>query len=275
MFRHVFRLWLSVLLLSCVGSAQQTNTQTPQGPGLQTAAPERRYEPPSPTATPAELEKRGDDFREVRAYADAIDYYRAALSNQHDKTTQAVLYNKIGIAELQQFRPKDAQKDFERALKRNHKYSEALNNLGAAFYMQKKYGKAEKYYKRALELNENNASFHNNLATAYFMEKRYPEAATEYRRALELDPMVFERSSRVGIEAKLSNSENRATYDYMVAKLYASLGDLDHCIQYLKKAMEDGYKEINNVYKDQEFTALRKDPRFAELMASKPTPIPE
>jgi hypothetical protein len=37
--------------------------------------------------------------------------------------------------------------------------------------------------------------------------------------------------------------------------------------------MEEGYKEIGNVYKDAEFSALRKDPRFAELMSSKPTAI--
>ena len=39
--------------------------------------------------------------------------------------------------------------------------------------------------------------------------------------------------------------------------------------------MEDGYKDIKNVYKDNEFSALRKDPRFAELMAARPLAIPE
>jgi hypothetical protein len=39
--------------------------------------------------------------------------------------------------------------------------------------------------------------------------------------------------------------------------------------------MEDGYKEIDSVYKDQEFAVLRKDPRFAELMSSKPAAIPQ
>jgi hypothetical protein len=39
--------------------------------------------------------------------------------------------------------------------------------------------------------------------------------------------------------------------------------------------MEDGYKDISNVYKDNEFTEVRKDPRFAELMAAKTMSIPE
>jgi len=32
--------------------------------------------------------------------------------------------------------------------------------------------------------------------------------------------------------------------------------------------MEDGYKDLKNVYKDTEFAQLRKNPRFTELMAS-------
>jgi hypothetical protein len=46
-------------------------------------------------------------------------------------------------------------------------------------------------------------------------------------------------------------------------------------LHYLKKAMEEGYKDINNVYKDNEFSDLRKDPRFTELMAAKTTAIPD
>ena len=61
----------------------------------------------------------------------------------------------------------------------------------------------------------------------------------------------------------------------MLARLYAKVGDLDRALEYLRKAMEDGYKEINSVYKEEEFAALRKDPRFAELMSSKPAVIPQ
>ena len=43
----------------------------------------------------------------------------------------------------------------------------------------------------------------------------------------------------------------------------------------LKKALEEGYKDFNNVYKDVEFAELRKDKRFTELMAAKPPALPE
>jgi len=41
----------------------------------------------------------------------------------------------------------------------------------------------------------------------------------------------------------------------------------------LKKAVEEGYPHINDVYKDEVFVQLRKDPRFAAVMA-KTEPLP-
>jgi tetratricopeptide (TPR) repeat protein len=96
---------------------------------------------------------------------------------------------------------------------------------------------------------------------------------TAYSHALQLDPDVFERTSRAGVAAQMSKPEDRAHYDYVIAKLYAKGGDADRSLEYLRKALEEGYKSINNVYKDEEFSGIRKDPRFTALMSVRPPAI--
>ena len=91
-----------------------------------------------------------------------------------------------------------------------------------------------------------------------------------YERAVAIDPDVFERTSRGGVQAQLPSPGDRARYDFTVAKLYAKMGYSDRSLEYLRKALEEGYKDFNNVYKEPEFAELRKDKRFTELVASKP-----
>jgi tetratricopeptide (TPR) repeat protein len=123
-------------------------------------------------------------------------------------------------------------------------------------------------------LKNDAASYYSNLGTAYFGKKQFDKAIECYAKAVELDPDVFDRSSHAGVQARLASPEDRARYDYVLAKMYARSGVPDRSLHYLKKAMEEGYKDIKDVYKDSEFSTLRKDPRFAELMAAKIPAIP-
>src|SRR5512146_2482275 len=141
-----------LIVFSCASAVAQQD-------GLRTAPPPQRVEPPSPTATVQELESRGDELRRVKAYTDAIDYYRAAIA----KGKSAVLYNKLGIAELQLSLLKEAKKDFGRAIKMDKKYPDAYNNLGVIYYKEKNYGRAIKEYRKAIVLQDEMASFHSNL----------------------------------------------------------------------------------------------------------------
>ena len=130
-------------------------------------------------------------------------------------------------------------------------------------------------YDKAITLSNQSASYFNNRGAAYFATKQYDRASADYAMALQLDSDIFERTSRSGVQALLPSPEERARYEYVVAKLYAKVGDDERSLHYLRKAMEDGYKDIKNVYKDAEFGTLRKDPRFTELMASKTPAIPD
>jgi len=238
---------------------------------VQVVPPQVRTPPPSPTASAEELEKRGDDLRGEKAYLDALDYYAAALA----KGPTARLYNKCGIADLQLRREKESEQNFQRALRIDPSFSDAWNNLGVVYYEQRKFGKAIKQYDHAIKLNPDVASFHSNIGAAYFSKKEWDRATASYAQALQLDPDLFERSSRIGVTAQLPSPQDRSHFNYLVAKLYAKQGDREHALEYLRRAMEEGYKGINDVYKDPEFESLRSDSRFGQLMASKPAVVPE
>jgi len=261
---------LIVLVLGAGSFAQDSNQTIPITP-----PPTRRIEPPPPNASVQELDERGDQLRSEKAYLDAIDYFQAALKKLDGKDHQAAIeYNKIGITQLRLARYYDARKNFERAVKINPKYAYAYNNLAVANYLDKKYGRAIKYYRRAIEMEPENASFHNNLGSAYFAKKDLDKAVPEYQKALQLDPDIFERRSDMGIVAQTSSPEDRAHFSFVMAKMYAQQGQLDRSLLYLRRAMEEGYKDIKKVYEDEEFAKLRKDERFVALMAQPPPAIP-
>ncbi|ABF42768.1 Tetratricopeptide repeat protein [Candidatus Koribacter versatilis Ellin345] len=245
--------------------------QTPlEDPGLQRPAPPVTLLPLD-TSTAAELEAQGDQLRGHNLYLDAVDSYKAAIRKEPTPS----LYNKLGIALIQLRHPEESIETLNHAIKMQKDFSDAWNNRGGAYYMEGNFKKASKDFEHAIKINADNASYHSNLGSAYFNRHDYIKASKEYTIALKLDPYVFERSSKMGITASMGKPSDRAEFEYMMAKLFAQTGDAVDCLLHLRKAMEEGYKNINNVYKDQEFAAVRADQRFKDLMAQKPEAIPQ
>jgi len=233
----------------------------------------RMVDAPAPQDSAADLEARGDDLRSSKLYLDALDYYHAALAKQ---PKSASVMNKMGITDLMMQRYHEARKWFDQSIKADRHYADAYNNLGVVFYEGQHYGAAVKQYRRAIALDGSSASFFSNLGAALFSKKDFDGAVLAYDRAMALDPDVFERTSHAGVQAQLPSPGDRARYDFTVAKLYAKMGYSDRSLEYLRKAMEDGYKDLKkDVYKDVEFAELRKDKRFTELMAAKTVALPE
>lgn len=257
-----FFLIVSLSFVLVVPVQAQSSEQLEVGP-----PPLHRAEPPAPGATAEELQRRGDELQGQKNYLDAIDYYQAALVKD---SRNAVLVNKIGMSQLLLRRYKEARKSFERAIQLDKKYANAYANEAVVYYEEANFGKSIRYYDKAIAIDGNEAVFYNNRAASLFAKKQYEKAMVDYAKALELDPDIFERNSRgAGVQARLPSPQDRAHYDYVLAKLYARNGLSERSLHYLKKAMEEGYKNIKDVYSDNEFSSLRKDPRFTELMAAK------
>jgi tetratricopeptide (TPR) repeat protein len=259
-------LFASLSSLSALAQAAHTEQLQVKPPVI------RAIDPPPPDATAADLEKRGDELRAEKFYLDALDYYHAAMARSKKTAT---LLNKVGITELMMQRYRDAKKTFDESIKADRKFADPYNNLGVVYYEEKHFGPAVKEYRRAIAIDDQSASFYSNLGAALFAQKQFEPAVRAYEKAMEIDPEVFERTSRGGVQAQLPSPGDRARYDYTVAKLYAKMGFSDRSLEYLRKAMEEGYKDFKNVYKDAEFAELRKDKRFAELVAMKTPALPD
>ncbi len=210
----------------------------------------------------AQLETAGDVARAAKNYEEAVDYFQAALRRDN---RNAVLYNKLGITYLRMNDLRNARYNFDKAVKRDSKFADAFNNIGAVYYMQRQYNQAAKQFKKAVALEETRASFHVNLGATWFAQKKLDRALAEYARALEINPDAL-RSGSTGVSAQIASPEERARYAFMLAKIFAQRGDTDMCIKNLRKAKEEGYHEMANVYKDAEFASVRNDPRLSEIV---------
>src|SRR5258706_1232779 len=70
----------------------QNSEQVEVGP-----PPLHRADPPSPGATPEELETRGDELRTEKNFLDAVDFYQSGLQAA---TASPPMFSKIGICQL-------------------------------------------------------------------------------------------------------------------------------------------------------------------------------
>lgn len=202
-----------------------------------------------------------------KMYREAIDVYRAGPPNS------AILANKIGIAFHQLLQFDLAKKNYERAVKLDPKYSEAINNLGTIFYAQKSYRRAIGYYKRALRYTTPTASIYANLGAAYFGRKDLQHATEAYGEALKLDPDVFEHHSNFGTLMQERTVDERAAFHLYLAKFYAKSGANERALIYLRKALEEGVKDRDKIPTMPEFTLLKTDPAFKQLLAENPKPL--
>lgn len=216
---------------------------------------------PAPTLTP---EMRCDIMMARKLYRDAVDCFKAGSA------TSAVMANKAGIAYHQLTDLENARKQYQRAVKLNPKYAEAINNLGTVYYARKSYRRAISEYRKALQLRPDSAAFLANLGTAYFARKQYALASESYVQALKLDPEVFERRNTQGTAIQDQNVEERAKYHYYLAKTYSEAGVKDRAIQYIRKSLEEGFKERQRYMKEPAFAILRDDPEFKQIMSSEP-----
>ncbi len=262
---------LFTLSIPAAGQSLLENPETAVAPRLGPA--HQQQQPPADSAVivvrPELTDEQMADLYMVRKdYREAtLVYKRLADQNPHNP----VYLNKLGIALHQQAALAMALKYYERASKADPSYADAQNNIGTIWYQRKRYGKAIKAYQKAIGIRNDMAVLYSNLAYAYFGDKKYEQAISSFRQALALDPQLFEHnSSRNGSLLQDRSVGDRGRFYYLLAKSFAEAGNLERCLIYLRKAKDEGYKELNAAKSDPAFSAVLKDPAIQAVFATKP-----
>ena len=238
-----------ILLLAWQGVPAQNASNTPL--------------PSSPARPLLSAQERGDILMARKMYREAIDTYKEAPET-------AILMNKMGIAYHQLTDLGTAEKCYARAVKLDSKYAEAMNNLGTIYYSRASYRRAIGQYKKVLRIKPESASTLANLGSAYFARKQYELASENYQKALAIDPNVFESRSGVGSVVRDRTVGDRPMFFYYLAKSYAKAGMLEQALNYIRKSVEEGFKERQKFMDEPEFAGLQKDPEFQKIMAMEP-----
>jgi tetratricopeptide (TPR) repeat protein len=268
----------SILLFSlAIPSAGQSLVEEPNAP----VAPRLPQAQPQSPAQSSVIVVRPEITDEQLAdlYMARKDYREATLVYKRlaDKNPQNPIYlNKLGIALHQQAALGQAMKYYERASKVDPTYADAQNNIGTIWYQRKKYGKAIKAYQKAIAIRNDMAVLHSNLAYAYFGDKQYEHAIASFRQALAMDPLLFDHNAtRNGSILQDRSVGDRGRFYFLLAKSFAEAGNLERCLIYLRKAKDEGFKELAAVKSDPSFALFLKDPGIQEVLAPKAADAPQ
>jgi hypothetical protein len=130
------------------------------------------------------------------------------------------------------------------------KFSFAYNNRGVAYHEKQRLDEAIIDYSRGIQLDPGDDDILNNRAIAYAAKKEYELALADNRRAFQLNP-------------------NNGGVLYNIACIYALKKEPEQACDWLKKSIEHGYADWENIKHDSDLDGIRGVYCYQSIMAGK------
>jgi tetratricopeptide (TPR) repeat protein len=146
----------------------------------------------------------------------------------------------------------------------------------------RKYDDAVATCRKFIKENPTFARPHDTLREAYWLKGMYPEMLSEAKTYGELSGDPLERAVafameegfrsggwkaalKRGIETRVAARKKGYSSPYLIAVLYADMGDKDATFQWLTTAYRERDTNLQRLKVDPWLDSVRSDPRFAEL----------
>ncbi len=212
---------------------------------LRTADLKRQYASSSATLSAKEYLDNGNAKFNQKDYTGAIADYTQAIALD---PKFAPAYNNRGIAKRQLQDYTGAIADYTQAIELDPKLALAYNNRGLAKRYLKDDTGAIADYTQAIEIDSNYAQAYHNRGAAKARLKDYTGAMADYTQAIALNP-------------------NYALAYYNLCCTYSLKGETAEAIKHLRRALELGYDNFNNIAKDTDLDNLRQLKAFQDLIS--------
>lgn len=196
-------------------------------------------------------------------------------------------YVGVGRTLLDQGKIEPAIAAFQKAVAQDPRDGAAHLNLGAAYERANRTDDAIAAYRKAVELEPKNVYAHNNLGVLLDQQGAYDQAIAALESAVKSEPgnamaqknletakknkaALKERENEVArAEKEAQNKPDDPNLAYGVSRVYAHYGKKESAMQWLQKAMQLGFKDVNYIKADPAFVSLREEREFQLMLLKK------
>jgi serine/threonine protein kinase/tetratricopeptide (TPR) repeat protein len=162
---------------------------------------------------------------------------------------------------------------------------EIVSGLGLVYLSTQRYDESIAQFQKALDLNPNAAVIRASLAWAYAMKRMYPQALAEFDKIADQDKSVAaenqfvasglgwvyavsgRRADALQIAREFRDLSSHGYVDfYLLATIYAGLGEKDEAFRLLEKGYEQRSASMPYLTIDPFWYGMRSDPSYADLL---------
>ena len=215
---------------------------------------------------------------QVRHWTNGITLFSHAIDVTENNS---VAHNNLGNALAGQGKASEAIKHYTDALHIDPMYADAHNNLGNVLADQGKISEAIKHYTEALRIKPDFAEAQSNLKNVSAFLNEINEAIKELQKLVEInsedpelhydlgnlyckkgefDKAIFQYEKSLSIQP-----DNPATY-YNLACMYSIQNKIEKSLDFLKRAIEKGYDNWDNIRNDKDLENVRGTSGYRELV---------
>jgi eukaryotic-like serine/threonine-protein kinase len=173
----------------------------------------------------------------------------------------------------------------ERAQELDPLSQQVVGMLAVTYYSARRYDESIARFQKALDLYPDAAWMRMALSWAYAMKRMYPQAVAEYDKIPAQDKTVAtenqfvasglgwnyavsgRRADALKIAQEYKDLSSHAFVDfYLVAAIYAGLGEKEEAFRLLEKGYEQRSPNMPYLAIGPPFYGMRSDPRYADLL---------